>query len=141
MPVTPPPLVGLLLRKQPTIFRWQKRHDNILAVKAIVEKPTFLKICFFVKYFRQRLLSLVNMGLHAAIIRRSPLKHEGEQLYKPCIVGDPRMVIPPLKNPGYAPAGNKTNSTEPESVSTVKVRGNRHRFNSCATKHPSAAAS
>ena len=26
-----PPLVGLLLRKQPTIFRWQKRHDNILA--------------------------------------------------------------------------------------------------------------
>ena len=54
----------------------------ILAVKAIVEKPTF-KICFFVKYFRQRLLSLVNMGLHAAIIRLSPLIHEGEQRYKP----------------------------------------------------------
>ena len=36
-----PPLVGLLLSKQPTIFRWWKRHDNILAVKAIVEKPTF----------------------------------------------------------------------------------------------------
>ena len=36
-----PPLVGLLLSKQPTIFRWRKRHDNILAVKAIVEKPTF----------------------------------------------------------------------------------------------------
>ena len=97
-----PPLVGLLLSKQPTIFRWRKRHDNILAVKAIVEKPTFLKFVF---------LSLVNMGLHAAIIRLSPLIHEGEQRYKPYIVGDPRMVIwwvasvsPPLKNPGYAPA-------------------------------------
>ena len=42
----PPPLVGLLLSKQPTIFRWRKRHDNILAVKAIVEKPTFLKFVF-----------------------------------------------------------------------------------------------
>ena len=73
MPVTPP-LVGLLLSKQPTIFRWRKRHDNILAVKAIVEKPTF-----YVKYFGQRLLSLVNIGLHAAIIRLSPLIHEGEQ--------------------------------------------------------------
>ena len=41
-----PPLVGLLLSKQPTIFRWRKRHDNILAVKAIVEKPTFLKFVF-----------------------------------------------------------------------------------------------
>ena len=36
-----PPLVGLLLSKQPTIFRWRKRYDNILAVKAIVDKPTF----------------------------------------------------------------------------------------------------
>ena len=45
VPVTPP-LVGLLLSKQPTIFRWRKRHDNILAVKAIVEKPTFLKFVF-----------------------------------------------------------------------------------------------
>ena len=104
MPVTPPPLVGLLLSKQPTIFRWRKRHDNILAVKAVVEKPSFFKFVFFVKYFRQRLLSLVNMGLHAAIIRLSPLIHEGEQRYKPYIVGDPRMVTPPLKNPGYAPA-------------------------------------
>ena len=43
---SPPPLVGLLLSKQPTIFRWRKRHDNILAVKAIVEKPTFLKFVF-----------------------------------------------------------------------------------------------
>ena len=29
---------------------------------------------------------LVNMGLHAAIIRLSPLIHEGEQRYKPLIV-------------------------------------------------------
>ena len=36
---------------------------------------------------------------------------------------------------------NKTSSTEPESVSTVKVKGNRHHFNSYATKHPSAPAS
>ena len=41
-----PPLVGVLLSKQPTIFRWRKRHDNILAVKAIVEKPTFSKFVF-----------------------------------------------------------------------------------------------
>ena len=41
-----PPLVGLLLSKQPTIFRWRKRHDNILAIKAIVEKTTFLKFVF-----------------------------------------------------------------------------------------------
>ena len=47
---------------------------NILAVKAIVEKPTF-----YVKYFRQRLLSLVNMGLHVAIIRLRPLIHEGSR--------------------------------------------------------------
>ena len=79
------------MSKQPTIFKWRKRPDNILAVKAIVEKPTF-KICFFAKYFRQRLLSVVNMGLHAAIIRLSPLIHEGEQRYTPYIVGDPRMV-------------------------------------------------
>ena len=41
-----PPLVDLLLSKQPTIFRWRKRYDNILAVKAIFEKPTFLKFVF-----------------------------------------------------------------------------------------------
>ena len=82
-----PPLVGLLLCKQATIFRWRKRHDNILAVKGIVEKPTLKKIFFFGKNFRQRLLSLVKMGLHAAIIRLSPLIHEGEQQYKPYIVG------------------------------------------------------
>ena len=68
-----------------------------------------------VKYFRQRFLSLVNMGLHAAIIRLIPLIHEGEQRYKLYIVGDPRMVSllrpppPPtrLKNPGYAHAPSK----------------------------------
>ena len=47
------------------------------------------------------------MGLHAMIIRLSPLIHKGEQRYKPYIVGDPQMVslsvTPPLKNPGYAP--------------------------------------
>ena len=60
------------------------------------------KICFFAKYFRQQLLSLVNMGLHAEIIRLSPLIHEGEQRYKPYIVGDPQMVTPSLKNSRYA---------------------------------------
>ena len=45
-PWPPPPLAGLLLSKQPTIFRWRKRHDNILTVKAIVEKPTSLKFVF-----------------------------------------------------------------------------------------------
>ena len=54
-------------------------------------KAHFFKICF-VKYFRQRVLSLVNMGLHAAIIRLSPMIHEGEQRYKPKLVGDPRTV-------------------------------------------------
>ena len=43
------------------------------------------------------------MGLHAAIIRLSPLIHDGEQRYKLYIVGDPRMVTPLFKNPGYAP--------------------------------------
>ena len=80
------------MSKQPTIFRWQKRHDNILVVKTIVEKPTFFKICFFGKYFHQRLLSLVHMGLHAAIIGLSLLIYEGEQRYKPYIISDPRMV-------------------------------------------------
>ena len=46
-----PPLVAHLLNKQPTIFRWRKRYDNILAVKAIVEKPTFLTFGFFCKVF------------------------------------------------------------------------------------------
>ena len=55
-------------------------------------KAHFFKICFFVKYFRQQLLSLVNMGLHAAIIRLSPLIHEREQQYKQYIVSDARMV-------------------------------------------------
>ena len=71
-------------------------------------KAHCFRICFFVKYFRLRLLPLVNMRLHAAIIRLSPLIHEREQRYKPYIVGNPRIVTappppPPLKNPGYAP--------------------------------------
>ena len=128
VPVTPPPPVGLLLSKQPTIFRWRKRHDNILAVKAIVEKPTFFKICFFVKYFLQRLLSLVNMGLHAPIIRLSPLIHEGEQRYKPYIVGDLRMVSllwpPPLKNPFYAP-GQATYLSTKKTISKLAMNNRR----------------
>ena len=94
VPVTPPPPLGRPSFEQtPTIFRWRKRHDNILAVKAIFEKPTFLKFLFFsVKYFCQRLLSLVNMGL-PAIIRLNPLIHEGEQRYKQNIVGDPWTTI------------------------------------------------
>ena len=32
------------------------------------------------------------MGVHAAIIRLSPLIHEGKQRYKPYKVGDPGMV-------------------------------------------------
>ena len=78
-------------------------------------KDHFFKICFFVKYFRQQLLSLVNMGLHAAIIWLSPLIQEGEQQYKPYIVGDPQMVSVlwphPLKNPGYAPVISPTYTT------------------------------
>ena len=46
VPVDPPTGVGLILSKQPTIFRWRKRHANILAINAIVEKPTFLKFVF-----------------------------------------------------------------------------------------------
>ena len=102
-----PPLVGLLLSKQATIFRWRKGHDNILAVKAIVEKPTSLKFVFLQSIFVNGSCLKTNLALHAAIIRLSPLIHKGEQRYKPYIVGDPRMVSlsvnPPLKNPGYAP--------------------------------------
>ena len=56
-------------------------------------KAHFFKISFFVKYFRQRLLS--NTGLHAAIIRLSPLIHEGEQRVSSLcdhILGDPGAV-------------------------------------------------
>ena len=78
-----------------------------LGLKSHSWKAHVFKICFFVKYFRQRLLSLVNMGLHAAIIRLSPLIHEGEQRYKPYIVGNPRMVslsvTPPPPNPPPRP--------------------------------------
>ena len=46
-PGVPVALVGPLLSKQPAIFRWRERHDNDLAVKAIVEKLTSLKFVFF----------------------------------------------------------------------------------------------
>ena len=36
-----PPLVGLRLSKQPTIFRWRRCHDNILAVKPLLKSPLF----------------------------------------------------------------------------------------------------
>ena len=49
-------------------------------------KAHFFKICFFVKYFRQRLLSLVNMGVEIDMT-----------------IWWVASVTPPLKNPGYAP--------------------------------------
>ena len=115
-----PPLVGLLLSKQPTIFRWWKRHDNNLAVKAGAH---FLKICFFVKYSRQRLLSLVNMGLHAAIIRLSNRLLDWARWYTRESSGinhiynrrspDGDLVSslcdPRLENPGYAPVQTSVN--------------------------------
>ena len=73
-------------------IRVAKTPWQYLGRKSHCWKHHFFKICFFVKYFRQRLLSLANMGLHAAIIQSSPLIHEWEQRYKPYIVGDPRMV-------------------------------------------------
>ena len=60
-----------------------KKPWQDLSRKSHCWKAHFFKICFFVKYFCQRLLSLVNMGLHAAIIQLSPLIHEREQRYKP----------------------------------------------------------
>ena len=64
-----PPLKAFL-GKQPTIFRWRKRHDDILtAKKKHFWKAHFCEICFVSKYFRQRLLYLVNMGLHTTLIR------------------------------------------------------------------------
>ena len=59
-------------------------------------KAHFFKMCFFVKYFRQRLSSLVNMGLHAAII--------GLTIWWVASVTPPPPSPHPLKNPGYAPA-------------------------------------
>ena len=67
-------------------------------------KAHFFKICFFVKYFRQRLLSLVNMGLHAVIIRLT--------------IWRVASVTPPLKNSGYAP------------VHAVKLRSKRFQASS-----------
>ena len=80
-----PPLVGLLLSKQPTIFRWRKRHNNNLAVKAIVEKPTFLKN-FFCKVFSSKALVFISYGRGG--------RHDN-------LVSS--LCDPSLKNPGYAP--------------------------------------
>ena len=71
------------------------------------------------------------MGLHAAIIRLGPLIHDGEQRYKPYIVGDPRMVslsvTPPLKNPGYAPAYKEQTQKDLQDKIALVVEELRHR--------------
>ena len=54
-------------------FEQTKTPWQYLGRKSHCWEAHFLKIFFFVKYFRQRLLSLVNMGLHAAIIRHDNL--------------------------------------------------------------------
>ena len=89
----PPTPLGRPSFEQTTYnIQMAKTPWQYLGRKSHCWKAYFFKICFFVKYFRQWLLSLVNMGLHAAIIPLSPLIHEGEQRYKPYIVGDPQMV-------------------------------------------------
>ena len=86
-----PPL-GRPSFEQTTYFiQVAKTPWQYLGRKSYCWKAHFFKIWFFVKYFRQRLLSLVNMGLYTAIKRLSRLIHERER-YKPYIVGDPRMV-------------------------------------------------
>ena len=88
-----PPTLGRPSFEQTTYnIQVAKTPWQYLGRKSHCWKAHFLKKIFFVKYFRQRLLSLVNMGLHAAIIRLSSRIHEGEQWYKPYIVGDPQMV-------------------------------------------------
>ena len=77
-PPSPPTLLGLLLSKQPKNIQVAKTPWQYLGRKSRCWKAHFFKICFFVKYFRQRLLSLVNMGLHAAIIQLRPLIHDVE---------------------------------------------------------------
>ena len=66
-------------------FPWLRPSANTENSRRTREKPLVPRV-------HQQLFSLVNMGLYAAIIRLSPLIHEGEQRYKPYIVGDPRMV-------------------------------------------------
>ena len=79
-----PPLLGRPSFEQTTYnIQVAKTPWQYLGRKSHCWKAHFFKICFFVKYFRQRLLSLVNMGIHAAIIQLSPLIHKGEQRYKP----------------------------------------------------------
>ena len=97
-----PPLLIVQNRGVARGRSWGARENaktpwQYLGRKSRCWKAHFFKICFFVKYFRQRLLSLVNMGLHAAIIRLNPLIHEREQRWV-------ASVTSPLKNPGYAPA-------------------------------------
>ena len=91
-----PPLARPSFEQTTYNIQVAKTSWQYLGCKSHCWKAHFFKICFFVKYFRQRLLSLVNMGLHAAIIRLSPLIHEGEQRYK-------ASVTPPLKNPALRP--------------------------------------
>ena len=82
-----------------------------LGGKSLCRKAHIFKICFFVKHFRQWFLSLVNVGLHPAIIQAwAWLIHEGEQRYKAAIRVKVDMTIwwvasvtARLKNPGYAP--------------------------------------
>ena len=65
----PPPPLGRPFFEQTTDnIQVAKTPWQHLGRKSHCWKAHFFKICFFVKYFRQRLLSLVNMGFHAAII-------------------------------------------------------------------------
>ena len=96
VPVTPPFLGRPSFEQTTYNIQAAKTPWQYLGRKSHCWKSHFFKIWLFVKYFHQRLLSLVNMGLHAAIIRLSPLIHEGEQRWV-------ASVTSPLKNPGYAP--------------------------------------
>ena len=70
------PFVSLFLSKQPKIFRWQKCHDNILATKAIAEKPTFLKFVLYQSInFSSAALVFSQYGL-SCHINMSPLMHK-----------------------------------------------------------------
>ena len=95
VPVTP---LGRLSFEQTTYnFQVAKTPWQYLGRKSHCWKAHFFKICFFVEYFRQRLLSLVNMGLHAAIIRLSPLIHEGEQRWVASLTPLWKILATPLR--------------------------------------------
>ena len=116
----PPPLGRPSFEQTTYNIQVVKTPWQYLGRKSHCWKAHFLKICFFVKYSRQRLLSLVNMGLHAAIIRLSNRLLDWARWYTRESSGinhidnrrspdGPRMVIwwvasvtPALKNPGYA---------------------------------------